>query len=231
MRKIILLSVLAAMAYAGCKKKENTVSKLVTVSYPTITVTSPKYYSFPVGGGPLPTSAPNAVNSILATAYDSFYHEKITPVIDVSHLSNLVPGLYIATLSAKNSYGFIGYAYVYVAITNVSDTMDISGSYYRVVFAGDTSARNPTTVTKLATGLYSTSNVGGVDTGTQKASVIPAYFAVINSVTIDFGTQQTTSGILTASNSTLTFGAGDTLLTYSLNLTGFPSGPLTFAKQ
>lgn len=231
MKKILLLSVVAVLAYAGCKKKENTVSTLVTVSYPTITIQTPKYYSFPVGGGPLPTSTPNAVNSIIATAYDSFYHQKITPVIDVSHLSNLAPGLYVATLSAKNSYGFIGYAYVYVAITSVPDTMDISGTYWGVVAPADTSKRNATIVSKVATGLYTTSNVAGVDTGTAKTSVIPAVFAVTSSTTIDFGSQPTSAGTLTASNQSLTFGTGDTLISYSLNLPGFGSQQLTFAKQ
>src|SRR5579871_6625009 len=173
MKRILMLSVFAAMAFASCKKNENTVSRLVTVSYPTVIIRSPQYYSFPVGGGPLPTAAPNAVNSVIASAYDSFYHETLQPVIDASHVSNLVPGLYVVTVSAKNSNGFTGYNYVYVAITNVPDTMDISGLYLREL-GGAASTSNPTVITKKATGLYVTSNVGGVDTGTQKSSIMSA---------------------------------------------------------
>jgi len=226
MKRILMLSVFAAIAFAGCKKTENTVSKLVTVSYPTVKITSTQYFSFPVGGGPLPNA-----NTITATAYDSFYHESMIPVVDASHLSNLVPGLYIATVSAKNSNGFIGYAYVYVAITSVPDSVDISGLYHRVVSPGDTSPGNPAFITKLATGLYRTSNVGGVDTGTQKSSIVSAVFATPDLYTLDFGTQPTSVGVLTASNQILTRGPVDTTISYALNLTGFGGQQRTFVKQ
>ncbi len=227
MKKILALSFFAAIAFAGCKKQENTVSKLVNVSYPTGRITSGQYFSFPLHGGPLPT-----VNSIHATAYDSFYHESIVPVVDASHLSNLAPGLYVATVSAKNSNGFTGYAYVYVAITDVPDSMDISGFYLRQL-GGSPSPSNPVFITKKATGLYLTSNVGGVDTGTQKTSIVPAVFAITDfaNSTLDFGKQPTSAGTLTASGGLLKESPVDTTISYSISLSGFGSQVRTFVKQ
>lgn len=226
MKKLLILSILAVGVIAGCKKKDSLVSQVVTVSYPTVTITSGQYFSFPVGGGPLPSA-----NSITATAYDSFYRQSLPVVVDASTLTNLSPGLYIATVSAKNKYGFVGYNYVYVAITNVSDTMDLSGLYWRAGVPGGNDSANPANVYKLARGLYMTDNVGGVDTGTQKASVIPAVFAVTSLSTLDFGTQMTKEGILTASPASLNMIVADTTLDYAINLSGFGSQLRTFVKK
>ncbi|MCW3123571.1 MAG: hypothetical protein JWQ38_3063 [Flavipsychrobacter sp.] len=177
-----MLSVFAAVTFTACKKQEDTVSKLVTVSYPTVIITSPQFYSFPVNGGPMPNA-----NTIIATAYDSFYHENLKPVVDASKLSSLVPGLFIATVSAKNSYGFIGYAYVYVAITDIADTVDISGKYERVA--------NGVTVniTKLGTGLYRSDNIAGVAAATPQY-ITPGYFVMeADGTTLDIPTQPTKS--------------------------------------
>jgi hypothetical protein len=226
MKRILMLSVVAAIAFAGCKKKENTVSRLVNVSYPTVKITSGQYFSFKTGGGPLPN-----INTIHATAYDSFYHETLTPVVDASLLSNVAPGLYIATVSAKNSNGFTGYAYVYVAITDAPDTMDISGLYWLKV-NGNASSKNPALVTKKAAGLYLTSNVAGVDTSDHTMPVIPAVFVVNgNLATLDFGSQPTSVGILSAANAALIEGPTDTTLNYSIDLSGFDGKPRTFIKQ
>ena len=109
MKKIVIVFVLAVIATVGCKKKDNTVSMVVTASTPIVTITGPQYFSIPVGGS-LPT--------IAATAYDTFYRQTLPVVIDQGGLDNTTPGLYSVTASAKNKYGYIGSASVYVAVTS-----------------------------------------------------------------------------------------------------------------
>jgi len=200
MRKIIILSLVAAFAVAGCRKKIETVSTLVTVSYPIITISGSPYVSIPVGGAFTPPSA---------TAFDTFYKERPTVVTNLGTLDNTTPGLYTVTYSAKNHYGFVGTAVVYVAVTNITDSLDLTGTYVR--------SAKPTMVafvTKLAKGLFMTSNVGGVDTVASASAVVPAVFAVINPTTLDFGSQPTTAGTLTAAGEVLSLAPADTTLTY-----------------
>ena len=205
MKKILILSVFAALAFAACKKKEDTVSRLVTVSYPTVTITSAKYFSFPVGGGPLPNA-----NTITATAYDSFYHEVIKPVVDASKLSSILPGLYIATVSAKNSQGFVGYAYVYVAVTNITDTTDLSGSYTGLA-TSDT-----VHVTKLSRGLYRTDNIAGLIRSAANAKyIVPGYFVQdVDAITMYMPTQPSPLGSFSGVQTAIQMVPADTTFQY-----------------
>jgi len=211
MKKLSIILFFATLCIAACKK-DSKVSQVVTASYPTVMVSGPQYYSINTGGT-LPT--------ITGTAYDSFYKESDPVTIDNSTLDNSTPGLYIVQAKAKNKYGYIGTANIYVAVTNVPTTQDISGTYKRDVNGFVVN------VTKVANGLYYTDNVGG--TG---ALVVPAYFAVLNDTTIDFGTQPTSGGTLTVSNPKLSLVPGDTTYQYKLNLSGFsPDAVRNFIKQ
>lgn len=232
MKKLLLLSALAVVAFASCKKRVGTVSEAVTASYPTVTIKSGQYFSFPVGGGPLPDA-----NNIIATAYDSFYNQELPVVVDASTLSNLKPGLYVATVSAKNKYGYIGYAHVYVAITSVADTFDISGRYYAQKSPGVADTFKPAYITKLAAGMFRTSNVLGADTGKQKLNVMPAVFALSDYNTVDFGSQRipgttlSASGMVSSMNGLLDVTPPDTTLTYMPFFNGIASQNVTFLKQ
>ena len=216
MKKIIILSFAAVIAVAGCKKQHTTISNVVTASYPKVTITSSPYVSIPVGGTFVPPTA---------TAYDSFYRQSLSVVKDLGALDNTTPGLYVIAYTAKSQYGFTGSAYVYVAVTNVSDTMDLTGLYYR-------NGVNPAYITKLARGLYETSNVGGDDSITQASSVIPAFFAVTTDSTLDFGTQTTSAGTLTASQGKVSYSPphGDTTISYAISLSGFGTQVRSFVR-
>lgn len=217
MKKILFCVAALTLMVTSCKKKTSDPSITVTVSYPTIIATGNPYYSINIGD-PLP--------SISATAYDSFYNEVCTVVTDASTLDNTTPGLYAVSLSAKNKYGFISYSSVFVAVTNVSDLLNLSGAYQRLATPTRTAY-----VTKLARGIFMTSNVGGVDTVSQATSIVPAVFAVTSDTTIDFGSQLTSAGTLTASQESLTLTPGDTTLNYALSLSGFGTSLRTFVKQ
>lgn len=200
MKRIIALSLVAALAVVGCKKQTGQVSVVKTVSYPIVTISGSPYVSIPVGGSFTP---PNA------TAYDTFYKEKPTVVKDLGGLDASKPGLYTIVYSAKNSNGFVGTAVVYVAVTDVSDTLDISGTYWR-----DSLFNKPANITKLAKGLFLTDNVGGVDTGTQKDYIVPGVFAVTSLSGLSFGSQPTSAGTLETSNEVLNLGIPDTTMSY-----------------
>ncbi len=221
MKKIIIFSLLMSVGFASCKKDPGNPSLTVTVSYPTITLTGAQYYSIAVGGN-LP--------SIAATAYDSFYRESDAVVMDLSSLDASTPGLYAVTASATNKYGFVGNKTVYVGVTNEPSTFDISGTYIRLATAGCVAH-----VTKVATGMFLTDNVGGVDiTVPSTGAAVPAVFVVTSDSTIDFGTQLTNAGTLSASSESLTLVAGGgtgTTLAYAISLSGFGTSVRTFVKQ
>lgn len=211
MKKTIIISLIVALAIGGCKKKEGNVSQLVTASTPTVTLTGPSIYDIAVGGT-LPT--------ISATAYDSFYQESIPVKIDQSTLDNTTPGLYTVNVTATNQYGYVGSAPVLVAVQNRPAAEDISGQYLRAATGFISN------VTKIGTGLYLTDNAGGT-----AALPVAAYFVITSDSTIDFGTQPTSDGTLSAEDATISFAPGDTTLAYALNASGFATSVRTFVKQ
>ncbi len=217
MRRIIVLSFIAALAIAGCKKQTGNVSVVKTASYPIISIAGPRFVSIPVGGMFTPSNA---------YAEDTFYKEKPTVVTDLGSLDNTKPGLYTVVYSAKNSNGFVGTAVVYVAVTNISDSFDLSGYYFRL-----SDPNRVAFVTKLARGLFMTSNVGGVDTGdASTGAVVGAVFASLDTATIDFGSQPTSEGTLTASSASVSY--PDTTISYIINLNGFSNTTMrSFVKQ
>ncbi len=216
MKRILILSVLLVVFAASCKKDQGDPSTPHTVSYPTITLTGAQYYSIAVNGA-LPT--------ITATAYDTFYSEVCPVLLDLSTLDNTTPGLYAVTASSKNKYGMTSYKTVYVGVTSEPSTLDISGVYWRL--ATSTRVAN---ISKVATGMFLTDNVGGVDIVSQAGSVVSAVFVVTSDTTLDFGSQLTSAGTLTASSETLSLPT-PTTLNYAINLSGFGTSVRTFVKQ
>ncbi len=82
-----------------------------------------------------------------------------------------------------------------------------------------------TAVQKLSRGLYSTSNVLGVNMYTSASNVINAYFAVIDDTTIAFDPITVNAGVV-ASPGTLSLATGDTTLSYTTE-----AGPVSFFKH
>lgn len=177
MKKYLVIPFLALMAFSACKKKENTVSTLVTYSTPTIVVTGSQYYSIHVGGS-LPT--------VSASSYDSFYQESYPVVVDQSTLDNTKPGLYVVNITAKNKYGMKSSKGIYVAVTDVDPTLNLAGDYIRL------SNLQPVTVTRLAQGLYMIDNVGGVIP--PSSAIVPAIFVQVDDSTMSFPAQNTDAG-------------------------------------
>jgi len=218
MKKLIILSVVAALGFAACKKTPASVSTEVTQSFPTITFPGGIYYSIGVGGT-LPT--------ISATAYDSFYNEVDPVILDQSQLDANTPGLYVVSATSKNKYGFTSYASVYVAVTNIDPLINLTGTYER------TSNSVLVHVSKLANGLYLTDNVGGVDPSvpTNASFILPAVFVQTDDTTIILPPQLTAQGTLYGSNASIIMAPADTAYSYKVINGAFGTSLRTFVKQ
>ncbi len=178
MKNSIILFILFVAVAFGCSRTKDNVSVTYTPSTPLITISSAQYVSIPVGGA-LPT--------VSATSYDTFYKQSLTNniIIDYSNVKVDIPGFYQIIVSSKNKNGYIGYGYVYVAVTNISSTVNISGHYLQMT-NNDTVA-----VTMLAPGLYQTSNVAGVHTFDSANFITPAYFVQLSATSIVLPMQKT----------------------------------------
>lgn len=211
-RKLILsFAVGSLIIYSGCKKRDSyDVSQVVVESHPTITFTGSKFVSIPTGG---------TVPSIAVTAYDSFYNEVCTVEVGESTVDNTKPGLYFQEFVTKNSKGFRSTDVAYVAVTDVAESQDLSGSYLCVARGGTA------IVTELANGLYETDNVGGNPTGP-----VPVYFVQFNDTTLYFPTQPTEAGDMGFSEVSLSI---DDPVTYQYKIDnpGYGAGLRVFEKQ
>ncbi|MBC7552789.1 MAG: hypothetical protein H7257_02295 [Taibaiella sp.] len=199
MKKYLVIPFLAVMAFTACKKKENTVSTLVTASAPTISISGSSYYSIPVGG---------ALPSISATSYDSFYKQSYPVVVDQSTLDNTTPGLYVVNITAKNKYGMVGSTGIYVAVTNISPAIHLEGIYQRL------SNLQQVNVTRRANGLYEIDNVGGVPP--PSSSIVPALFVQVDDTTMSFPLQSTSQGSISGFNTGISMMPSDTTFQYQI---------------
>ena len=206
MKKIILFSVLSVFIITACKRQQDNPSTVVTASYPVIKLTT-KYYSIPVG----------AVRpTVAATATDTFYKVSVPIVTIDSAIHNFTPGLYEGTITATNQYGYTSYAYYWVAVTGVSTalTSGLAGHWIQAALNDSFS----TDITELANGLFSSSNVNGVNIYSNPTGVVKDIFALTSNTTIAFSSGNTgTMNYIPI--------AGDTSMTYST-----PSGSVTFSR-
>lgn len=212
MKKILILYVvLGGLIYSGCKKRDaENISETDVVSYPSFTFTGSKFVSIPVGG---------TVPPIAVTAYDSVYNEVCSVQAGESTVDNTMPGLYSQQFISKNSKGFVSTAIAFVAVTDVTESADLSGTYKCV-------GRNGLAqVTELANGLYQTDNVGGNPTGP-----VPVYFVQFDDTTIYFPTQPTAAGEMSFTEVALSL---DNPVTYQYKVInpGYGTGLRVFEKQ
>ncbi len=156
-RNIIKLTItgtaLLLLLFNGCKK-EDTPSKVMTVSRPTITLNGPGIVSLNVGESYVDQGA---------TYYDSLYGDNGN-LTSTTEVNTNEEGFAIVRYSVFNQYGFEGTATRLIAVTSVSDSLDISGTYAR------TSNGAEAHVTKLGRGVFQTDNVSGAPSGTMDAA-------------------------------------------------------------
>lgn len=211
MRKILVLILTAVVCFTACKKKEDNVSKLVDITFPSIELNGDKYVSLHVGES---YTDPGAVLTDDITGAES------NIVAEFSTLDIETPGLYYMQYSAANSNGYITNVGRYIAVTDYDDPVDLSGVYQRVSNGVEVN------LSRVARGLYMTDDMGGA--GLPDA----AYFAVIDDSTIDFGPQLSeTIGVeIQGVNSGLEIGPTDTSYTYILDAPGYGTAQRVFVK-
>jgi hypothetical protein len=201
---------------AACKKETDDVSKVVTVSAPTININGSKFMTLNVGA-PFVDSGATLIDDV--TGQSSQIMADTTDgggIVDVS-----TPGLYTLTYSAKNGNGYGSINARYVAVTNYPDLAKLTGKYVRQ------SNSRAVTVSKMSRALYAISDFGGAG--------IPdvGYFAVLDTNKIDFGYQysETIGAFFTADVSYFHLRPGDTSFAYALNAAGYGTAVRVFKKQ
>ncbi len=210
MKKILILLAIAITVLGSCRKKEYD-TRVVKVSYPTITLKGDKYVSLNVG---TPYTDPGA------TGTDDVSGSTSNIMAGFSSLDVTTPGVYYMSYSMKNANGFVTTVGRYIAVTNYADGINLEGTYER------TSNGVEVHFTKVSRALYMTDDMGGA--GLPDA----AYFAVIDDSTIDFSAQLSESlgAEIDASSEALVIDGGDTTVQYRLAAPGYGTALRRFVK-
>ena len=203
MKKYLIAASMVALTIAACKKDDRDSGSFVqTVSYPTINFTGGEFYSINTGG---------SLPEVAATAYDSMLGESYpVQIVGAESIDNTVPGLYVISATAKNRFGFVRNEQVFIAVTDIPDSVDLSGEYARGAAIA--------TISRLKRGLYRTDDVGGTG-GSSKTSAI---FAQLNDSTLDLPEQEVEgAGTIEAVNGRVYVNAtGDTTISYRFSQGG-----------
>ncbi len=209
--KKALVYICGLMLLVAACKKDDSVSKVVEVSAPEITLKGDKVVSINVGG---------SYDDPGATVFDDITNSTTEITATYSSLNTAVPGLYYMQYTAKNANGYIFSVARYIAVTNYADDVDLSGVYER------TSNGVQVELSRVARGLYKTSDMGGAG--------LPdvAYLAVIDENTIDFGPQYSESigAEVYGTDAELTIGPEDTSYSYVVHAAGYGTALRTFVK-
>lgn len=216
MKKIIILFAAITLAVTiSCKKKSpDLVSKIVTASYPIITITGDQFVSIPVGG---------SFTDLGATAKDTVLNEILTATSITNDIDPTTPGFYTVQYNFKNSNGYTAVGTRFVLVTNIDPLLDNSGEYFR------TTNNAPMNVEKVATGLYKTDNVGGVPL--PSAFAITVYFGQLDDSTLVVPAQPTDAGEMYCVNSKIIPTALDTTITWAVRNASFGTAQRTFIKS
>ena len=213
--KISLLALALFMVAIGCKKKIEDVSEVVVASYPNITIIGPQFVSIPVGGTFVDQGS--SANDV-QTGETNLQAISVTNDIDPT-----TPGFYTVQYTYKNKYGYTSTGTRFVLVTDISDTVNYSGLYLR------TANSAPMNVAKVATGLYSTDNVGGVPLPSPFA--ITVYFGQIDDSTLVVPAQPTSAGEMFCVNSKVRASASDTTISWAVRNASFGTALRTFSHQ
>jgi hypothetical protein len=215
---IYALALSGALLFTASCKKETTagVSKVVTVSYPKITLKGDPAISIPVGG---------SITDPGATVFDDVNNSNSDIMASSNNIDPNTPGLYFLIYTAKNANGFESTVVRPVAVTNVSASVDMTGTYAR------TSNGVEAHVTKVGTGLFLNDNVGGVPP--PSPAVLPVYMVLVNDSTLLIPEQPVPNnyGTLSAKDATVSLTPGDSSYSYIVVNPGFGTSRRTFKKQ
>jgi hypothetical protein len=215
MKKSLIILAVAALAFTGCDKDPDTVSRTVDVSYPIITLNGDEVVSQPIGTGSYVDPGATGTDDITGAT------TTLSPVLNNVDLTTA--GFYSVKYTMSNANGYISNKVRLVLVTPVDPAVDLSGTYAR------TSNGQTVTVTKRGTGLYTTDNVGGV--ANNPAFIFDVYFGQISDTEIQVPVQPSgLGGDIYCDNGTLDLNIPITY-SYVVHGTGFGTAVRTFVKQ
>jgi hypothetical protein len=144
------LGLLCLLLVVSCKvvDTENTTTRIVRPTFPTIVFTGDPIISTTVGGGTFTDPGAIGYDSITSTS------TPLQPIANTVDLSE--PGFYSVQYETRNTWGYRSNRNRLVLVSSVPASDDISGIYRR------TSNGQEVTLTKKGTGLYVINNIGGV---------------------------------------------------------------------
>ncbi|NLR79385.1 immunoglobulin-like domain-containing protein [Chitinophaga eiseniae] len=214
--KALYIFLAGCLVFTACtKKSENVFTQTVTPIYPVITMKGGPNVIVPIGG---------TYTDQGATSFDS----AANTTTNISPVSNNVDpatgGVYTVNFHAVNSYGYQSNAIRHVLVSNYANAADdISGEYTRL------SNGQTVNVTKVATGLYTIDNVGGVKGDPN--FVFPYYIGFLDMNTFVGTEQGTPIGPLSLKNPVIIRGPGTSItLKYVVINDHFGTSTRTFVR-
>lgn len=197
-------------AYSCEEVEDQFPSEVKEVSAPTITLIGDPVVILNVG---------DPYTDQGATYYDSLYGDNGT-ISSTTEISTDEEGFYVVVYTATNRYEFEGSGTRLVAVTAVSDALDISGSYFHAQRGGTSE------VTKIGRGVFQTDNISG---GTSLLE--PAYFMFTGDSSMIMPPQVLPeSGPAEFSDAAYDFTPPGSY-TYAILNPGYGSAPRLFVKQ
>jgi len=210
--KLIILTSVCLLFVVACKKIENQFpSTIVKVSYPIITLKGDNAISIRVG---------SSYTDAGATLTDDITGGITDLVGDASGVNTAVEGLYFVRYTASNANGYATTIVRPIAVTGISDSFDIAGSYLNAARGGTAM------VTKIARGLFLSDNVNG---GGSLGSI---YMMIRSDSTLQVPAQWSNDGGFDGDyvNESIYF-SPDTAYEYTIDAAGFGNSPRLFEKQ
>ncbi|PSL43822.1 uncharacterized protein DUF5011 [Chitinophaga niastensis] len=198
----------------GACKKETTSTRLVTPTFPVITLKGSALVSAGVGG---------TYTDPGATVFDSITNTT-SPLAPTSNNVDLsTTGFYSVSFNAINVWGYRSAASRMVLVTTVSPADDISGVYHR------TSNGATVNIVKVGTGAYQLDNVGGVLN--NPAFVFPFFIGFTDASTFQGPPQNTPLGQLSIDNTSITRSGSTIKLKYVVHNPNFGTSVRTFIRN
>lgn len=193
--KKIIFGFLIIAGFASCKKETKDVSKVYDATISKLELIGDAIYSPPAG-------STSYVDPGATFTDDDGTTRKLTTPISLPDLST--PGFYSVQYKQTSIHGWVRTASRLVLVSKVDPSVDLSGTYVR--------GTAEVTVTKLGTGLYTISNVGGV--AGRPEYVYDVYFGQLNDSTLRIPEQDGPLGPLSGSKESVRKQAGKYTLSW-----------------
>ena len=155
LNKIMGGIIMVSVVLTSCEKEESSANVSKVTNYPTLDLTGDQFMTIAAGGT---YNEPGITVTIGG--------EEVEPEIEGS-VDASTPGVYIITYSAANEDGFSASVKRYVGVIDAAAAAnDFSGKYQRTKYGTNTTPAGIATWTKVADGLYTNNDIGGVGEAT-----------------------------------------------------------------